>query len=756
MVTEATTHHRICPLCEAGCGLSVDIEDRRVVRVRGARDDVFSKGYVCPKGIALGEIDQDPERCHAPLVRQPDGGFAEVTWDEAFAEVARGLGRVAEKHGKDAVALYYGNPVIHAVGIPLYVAVMRQVMGTRNVFSSSTVDQMPKNVSSGLMFGDPWAIPVPDIDRTDHLLVLGANPLVSNGSLWTVPDLPGRVRALRARGGRLVVVDPRRTRTADVADQHVALRPGTDALLLFALVHTLFEEGLHTPLDPAVFAGERQVRAAAEEFSPEAVAGVCGVAPDTIRGLARDLAAARSAAVYARLGTTAAAFGTVTSWLVDVLNALTGNLDRPGGAMFGEAQHNVLRPTEPLRLGRWHSRVRGFPEVLGEFPAATLAEEIDTPGEGQVRALVAVACNPVLGAPNGERLEHSLANLDFMVAVDPYVNETTRHADVILPPPRLVESEHFDIVLSRLAVRRVARYSPPLLPREQGRPSEAQILARLTLILSGAGPGADPAALDSAIIDKTLAAVVGAPGSPLAGRDPAELKEQLTGEDSAERRIDLMIRLGAFGDVFGLRADGVNLAVLRERPQGVDFGPLRPRLAEVVGTESGKVELFPEPVAGDLPRLAEFLAGERDRGERDRGEAGFLLVGRRNLRSVNSWTHNTAALSGGSNRCTLEINVADARRLGVGAGDEVTVRGRAGAVVAVAEPTDRVGPGVVCLPHGWGHGRDGTRMTYAAKSPGVNMNALTDELVVDPLSGNAVFNAVPVQVSPGRGDLRQC
>ncbi|WP_413760371.1 molybdopterin-dependent oxidoreductase [Streptomyces sp. MMBL 11-3] len=742
--TTPTTRHRICPLCEAGCGLSVEIADGRAVKVRGAAEDVFSKGYVCPKGIALGDIDQDPDRLDAPLVRRPDGEFAEVGWDEAFAEVARGLARVGRAHGKDALALYYGNPVIHAVGIPLHVAVMRQHLGSRNVFSSSTVDQMPKNVSSGLMFGDPWAIPVPDVDRTDFLLVLGANPLVSNGSLWTAPDLPGRIRALRARGGRLVVVDPRRTRTADAADLHLAIRPGTDALLLFALVHTLFDEGLQTPLDPERYAGAAEVRAAAEPFAPEAVAAACGTDAAAIRGLARELAAAERAAVYTRLGTSAAAFGTLTSWLVDVLNALTGNLDRPGGAMFGESQHNAMRPAGPLVTGRWHSRVRGLPEVLGEFPAATLADEIDTPGEGQVRALIAVGCNPVLGAPNGERLERSLAGLEFMVAVDPYVNETTRHADVVLPPPRVLESGHFDIVLSRLAVRRVARYSPPLVPRAPDRPSEAEILARITLMLAGEGAGADPAALDSAIIDRTLAAAVADPGSPLAGRDPAELRARLTGEDSTERRIDLMLRLGAFGDHFGLRPDGVNLAVLRERPEGVDFGPLRPRLDEIVGTASGRVELLPAPLARDVPRLRRFL--------REAGRPGFLLVGRRHLRSVNSWSHNTAALSGGTNRCTLEINPEDAGRLGITAGAEVTVRGRAGAVVALAEPTDRVGPGVVSLPHGWGHGRDGARMPFAAKAPGVNVNAVTDELVIDPLSGNAVFNAVPVELSPGRGE----
>lgn len=742
-----STRYRVCPLCEAGCGLSIELEDGRAVRVRGDQDDVFSKGFACPKGIALGELDQDPDRLRAPLVRRPDGTFAEVTWDEAFAEVARGLGRVIEERGKESLALYYGNPVVHTVGIPLHVAIMREYLGSRHVFSASTVDQMPKNVSSGLMFGDPWAIPVPDIDRTDHLLILGANPLVSNGSLWTAPDLPGRIRALRARGGRLVVVDPRRTRTADAADRHVAIRPGTDPLLLFALVHTLFDEGLTTPLPPERFTGAEEVRRAAAEFTPEAVAGVCGTDPATIRTMARELAAAPRAAVYARTGTTTAAFGTLTSWLVDVLNALTGNLDRPGGAMFGESQHNAMRPAGPLRLGRWKSRVRGLPEVLGEFPVATLADEIDAPGEGQIRALIAIACNPVLTAPNGERLEHSLADLDFMVAVDPYLNETTRYADVILPPPRILESEHFDIVLSRLAVRRVARYSPPVVQRAQGRPSEAQILAKLTLILSGAGPQAPAAALDEMVIDKTLAAVTGTAGSPFEGRDPAELKAQLTGEDSTERRIDLMIRLGAFGDAFGLRPDGVNLAILRERPHGVDFGPLRPRLDEIVGTRSGTVELFPEPLAGDIPRLRTFLAAQPARGDK-----GFLLVGRRQLRSANTWTHNTPVLSGGSNRCTLQINVADARRLGIGHGDDVTVRGRSGSVVAQADPTDRVGPGTVCLPYGWGHGRSGTRMPYAAKDPGVNVNAVTDETVVDPLSGNAVFNAVVVEVSPGRGE----
>lgn len=741
------TAHRICPLCEATCGLEIELDGDRPVRVRGDAADVFSKGYACPKGIALGDFDRDPDRLDVPLVRGPDGVLAPASWDEAFAAVEEGLGRVRAEHGKDAVAYFYGNPIIHTIAIPLYTRLLRDFLGTRNIYGASTIDQMPKNVSCGLVFGDPWAVPVPDIDRTDHLFVLGANPMVSNGSMWTVPDLPGRLRALRARGGRLVVVDPRRTRTADAADQHVAIRPGADPYLLFAMVHTLFEEGLAVPLDEERFNGIEAVRAAAEDFAPEAVAEVCGIEAGVIRGLARDLAAARSAAVYARIGACTTEFGTVTNYLVDVLNALTGNLDRPGGAMFGESQHNAMVPTEPMVLGRWRSRVRGLPEVSGEFPVATLADEIDTPGEGQVRALVILASNPVLGAPNGERLDRSLASLDFMVAVDCYVNETTRHADVILPPPRVLQSGHFDIVLSRLSVRRVARYSPPVLPLEPGRPSESAILAKLALIAAGYGAKAEPATLDEIVIDKTLAAVLAAPGSPLAGRDPAELKAMLTGADSVERRLDLMIRLSGFGDVFGLRPDGLNLAALLANPHGIDLGELRPRLDEVLVTASGRVELFPEPVAGEVQRLAKrLLRGEA--GGAPSGGNGFVLVGRRNLRAANGWTHNIPALAGGSNRCTLEINPADAVRLGLIQGQHVTVRGRKGELTVPVEPSDRVAPGVVCLPHGWGHGRRGTRLEYAAREPGVNVNVLTDELLVDRLSGNAVFNAVPVEVLP--------
>ncbi|MFP8964018.1 molybdopterin-dependent oxidoreductase [Streptomyces nanhaiensis] len=736
------TATRVCPLCEATCGLSITLSDGRATRVRGNPDDVFSHGYICPKGASLGRFDSDPDRLTAPLVRRPGGGFDEVGWAEAFEAVDRGLRAVTDRYGRDAVALYTGNPVIHTLALPLYMMVLRERLGTRNVYSSTTLDTMPKSVACGWMYGDPLAFPLPDVDRTRHLLVLGANPVESNGSLWTVADLPGRLRALRARGGRLVVVDPRRTRTADLADEHVAIRPGTDALLLLGIVNTLFDEGLAT--DPGEgFAGFGELARLVQGFGAGEVAAACGVPADTVRRLARELAAAPAAAVYGRLGTCTTEFGTLTSWLVDVVNIVTGNFDRPGGVLFGEAPHAARRPAEPFRTGRWHSRVRSLPEVNGELPTATLVDEIETPGEGQVRALLCVAGNLVLATPQGERLDRALPGLDFMVCVDPYLNETTRHASVILPPPSPLESPHYDVVLAARSVRRNARFSPPLRALAPGRPSEAEILARLVLIASGRGPGGDPDTVDDTLTDLALRAACGRPGSPLAGRAPAALKAELTGEGALERRLDLMLRLGPAGDLFGARPDGLNLARLKESPNGVDLGPLRPRRREVVMTASGLVELCPPAITADLPRLAARM--------RDFGDGGLVLVSRRQSRSVNSWSHNIPSLSGGTNRCVLELSEEDAARLGVAAGDLVRVRGRGGEVVVPAEPTGRLRAGVVSMPYGWGHGRKGTRMRHAAAEPGVSVNALTDSAVVDPLSGTAVFNGVSVRVERVEG-----
>lgn len=731
---------RICPLCEATCGLTLTISDGRLTGARGDKDDVFSKGFICPKGASFPELDNDPDRLTKPLVRR-DGKLTEATWDEAFDAVADGLGAVLRDHGGTSVGVYLGNPNAHTIAGALYPPVIIKGLGTHQVYSASTLDQMPKHVALGLMFGSPVAFTVPDLDRTDYLVVIGANPLVSNGSLATAADFPGKLRALRKRGGKLVVIDPARTRTAELADRHLAPVPGTDSALLLGLAHVLFDEGL---VDLGALAeyvnGVDEVRLLAADFAPETLADHCGIPADDIRVLAREIAAAPTAAVYGRIGTSTVEFGTLGSWLVDVINVLTGNLDRPGGAMFplGPASP-APRPPKPgrgFKTGRWHSRVSGYPEALSEFPAAALAEEIDTPGDGQIKAMITIAGNPVLSAPDGDRLDRALDSVGFMISVDPYLNETTRHADVILPPPPPSQSAHFDFALNNLAVRNNVRYSPPVLPLAN-RPDEAEILSRIALILFGVGVHADPALVDQQVIATTLAKETADPNSPVAGRSVDELTAMLANGPGYERRLDMMLRLGPYGDAFGTKPDGLTLQKLKAAPHGIDLGALQPRLPEVLRTPTGRIELAPEPLLADAARLREALG---------RRAHGFVLIGRRHLRSNNSWMHNVPALAGGSNRCTLRIHPDDAAELGLT--DTAVVKGPGGELLAPVEMTDGMRRGVVSLPHGWGHDRAGTGQELAASQPGVNVNQLNDGNNLDPLSGTAVLNGIPVDIAP--------
>jgi anaerobic selenocysteine-containing dehydrogenase len=739
-------HHRTCPLCEAACGLELTVKGGQVVRIRGDRDNPFSRGFICPKGSSLAKVHEDPDRLRAPLIRRGDdpatATWDEVSWDEAFAEIERGLTPIIDRHGRDAVALYRGNPSAHTLAGILYNGVLAKSLGSRNLFSASSVDQLPKHVSSGVLFGSPLMFPVPDLDRTDHLLMLGANPWESNGSLCTAPDFPGRVKAIQARGGRVVVVDPRRSRTAEEADEHVAVRPGTDAHLLVAMVEVLFAEGLVDVgrLAPHV-AGIDEVRAAVAPFTPEAVAGTVGVDAEVIRRLARELAAAPTAAVYGRIGTCTVEFGTTASWAVDVLNLLTGNLDRPGGAMFPLAAHE-RRVTEGsgrgFVTGRHHSRVKGYPEAIGELPVATLADEMETPGEGQVRALITVAGNPVVSTPNTGRLDAAIAALEFVVSVDIYLNETSRHANVILPAPSPLERSEYALAFYSMAVHNFADWSPPLFEPEG--PMEHEVLARLALVVCGQGADADPSAVDDLMIDGVLQKAISAPGSPLADRTVADLRAQLGGHSAVDQIVDARIRTGAYGDWFGAVPDGLSLAKLEEHPHGVDLGPLEPQLPGALRTPSGMIELAAPLVVDDLARLEASLAVHRN--------GDLVLVGRRHLRSNNSWMHNVNVLVKGKERCTLQVHPDDAADLGLVDGGRAEVASRVGKLVAPVEVTDAIRPGVVSLPHGWGHSRPGIRMGVAQAHAGVNSNILTDEDHLDPLSGNAVLNGIPVTVSP--------
>nr|WSW46617.1 molybdopterin-dependent oxidoreductase [Streptomyces sp. NBC_01001] len=747
---------RICPLCEATCGLTLTIEGTTVTGARGDREDVFSRGFICPKGAAFGALDADPDRLHTPLVRR-DGRLQEATWEEAYDVIAAAIPALVQRYGAQSVGVVLGNPNVHTMAGALYPPLLLKALGTRNLFTASTLDQMPKHVSSGLLFGDPFAIPVPDLDRTDFLLLLGANPVESNGSLCTAPDFPGRLKALRARGGTLVVVDPRRTRTAKLADRHLAPRPGSDALLLAALAHTLLAEKLAAPGTLEEWTdGLGELAEALGSFTPEAVAPACDLTAAEIRDLARDLAAAPTAAVYGRIGSCTVEYGTLASWLVDVLNILTGNLDRPGGVLFPLAAAGPRpRPAGPgkgFTLGRWHSRVSGHPEAKAELPIAALAEEIETPGEGRIRALVAIAANPVLSAPDGRRLDAALAGLDFMVSIDPYLNETSRHAHVVLPPPPPSQSAHHDFAFNGFAIRNQARYTRPAVPLEAGRLDECEIHARLVLAVSGMHGSAAPSAVDDMVIQGALAKETADPRSPLHGQDPARLAGLLTGESGPERRLDLMLRLGPYRDQFGAdsapdagagagagASEGLSLERLLAHPHGIDLGPLRPRLPGVLRTRSGRIELLPDPITAELPRLHAALA--------DR-PAALVLVGRRHLRSNNSWLHNVPALTGGSNRCTLQVHPEDAGRLGLTTGGMARITADGGSLEVPVEVTDAVRTGVVSLPHGWGHDRDGARLSVASAAPGVNVNQLLDGSRLDPLSGTAVLNGFPVELTP--------
>ena len=731
-----TIHHRICPLCEACCGLELKVNEGKIISIRGHEADVFSAGYICPKGVALKDLHEDPDRLRKPLIKR-DGEFVEATWDEAFAEIERRLPAVIAAHGRDSVALSLGNPAAHKIGLLLYGPKLMKALGSKSIFSASTLDQMPKHLSSGLVFGHMFSIPIPDIVRTDYLLMLGANPMASNGSLWTVPDFRGKAKALRARGGKLVVIDPRRTETAALADEHHFIRPGADVFLLLGMVHTLFDENLVRlgRVAPHVN-GVDAVQSAVQPFAPEKLADRCGIPAADIRRLARELAAAPRAAVYGRIGTCTQEYGTLVSWLVDVLNTLTGHLDEPGGAMFAKAAafagNTAGTPGigRGVITGRHKSRVSGAPEVFGELPITCMAEEMETPGPGQIRALITIGSNPVLSSPNGPRLGAALDQLDFMVSMDIYVNETSRHADVILPAPSALEDSHYDVAFPQLSWRNHARYSAPVFDMPQDQLPEWATLLKLTAIVAGRGAKADIAQLDAEQFGREAAKLFA---------DKANAVIEATAHLRGPSRIlDMALRNGPYGDGFGTQPDGLNLAKVQAAPGGVDLGELTARIPEMLRTPSGKIELAPPALLADLRRPAQDLA---------RQTPSMVIIGRREVRSNNSWMHNLPLLAKGPERCTALVHPTDARRLGLADGAMARISSRGGRIEARVQLSDDMMPGVVSLPHGWGHNLPGARLSLAAQRPGANLNDLLDEDWRDPLSGNAVLSGIAVELA---------
>ncbi len=713
-----TTHHRTCSLCEAMCGLTLTVDGQRVVSVRGDEDDPFSRGYLCPKGPAIAALHDDPERLREPM-RRTASGWKKIGWDEALDEAAARIHAVQRTHGLHSVAVYLGNPVVHNLGSMLYGPALLRTLGSRHRYSATSVDQLPQMLAAYLMYGHQLLLPIPDVDHTDHMLIVGANPLVSNGSIMSAPDMKRRLAAIRSRRGKVIVVDPRRTETAEVADEHVPVRPGSDALLLAAMVHVLFEESL---VDigrlAAVVRNVDVMREAVAAISPERVAAPTGVAADTIRRLARELAAARSAVVYGRVGVSMHPYGGACHWLVNALDILTGNLDRKGGAMFTRPAFDVVAAAGPLGVGkgsfgRWHSKVRALPEFGGELPVATLAEDIAAGGDEPIRALVTIAGNPVLSTPNGTRLEQALGGLDFVLAIDFYLNETTRHADLVLPPSGPLEHGHYDVAFHAIAVRNTAKYSAPVFDIGAHQRHDHEILAGL---------------------ERRLHELRGA---PLRARAEVRARERL----GPEGIVALGLRVGPWG----LRRGpwGVSLAKLKRAPHGIDLGALAPCLPDRLPARRGgiaaHIDLAPTPFVEDLERCVRELV--------DAAREDFVLIGRRQLRSNNSWMHNVPKLMTGKPRCTLLLHPDDAARIGVADGQAVRISSRTGSVVAPAELDAGIMPGVVSLPHGFGHTRPGTGQTVAAAHAGVSINDITDDARVDALSGVAAFSGVPVQLA---------
>jgi len=742
------TVFRTCPLCEATCGLEISVSPQeQIVRIRGDQKDVFSHGFICPKGSTLKQLHEDPDRLRKPLVKR-DGKHVEVSWEEAWQVVHAGLNGVIARHGRGSLAAYAGNPGAHNTSSMFSGAVLRS-MGSHNRFSASSVDQLPKHVAGGYMFGAAAAIPVPDLDHTDYLLMLGANPYASNGSLCTAPDFPGRIQAIRARGGKVVVVDPRRTKTADESDEWVSIRPGTDGLFLAAIAHVLYAQDrvkVEARLRPYLN-GLEELRTAVLPFSPQRVAKATGISADVIKRIATELSNAPTAAVYGRIGVNTVAFGTVNAWLIDAINVISGNIDRRGGAMFTlpVAGGPLARPAsgkgQGFRTGRGTSRVSGMPEAIGEYPVAVLAEEILTPGDGQVRALITLAGNPILSTPNGKQLERAFSELEFMISVDIYLNETTRFADVILPSPSALQKDHYDLALLQFAIRNVANYSPAVLPLDEDAQDEWEIFAKLAGILQGMDADIDASVVDDVMVRAMIGSSVGSSSSPVFGRDVDEIYEELSrdGRRGPARMIDFAVQAGPYGAGFGAQTDGVSLQMLLDNPHGIDMGPLEPRLPELLRTSTGKIELAPPTFLADLVRLEESIELVDD--------SQMLLIGRRELKSNNSWMHNIKVLTKGSLSCTAQLHPIDAARMGVITGDIARITSKIGSIDIPVEVTESIRQGVVSVPHGWGHGVAGTKMGVAAEKAGVNSNILSDHEAIDPLSGTSVLNAIPVTVS---------
>ncbi len=696
----ARTHYRACNLCEAICGLEITLDKNdEILEIRGDEKDPLSRGHICPKAIALKDIYNDPNRLKQP-VKKTTTGWETISWEQAFNEVISNIKSIQQKYGKDGIATYTGNPAVHNSGTLLTGSGLIKAIGSTNRYSATSADQLPHHFVSWAMFGHHMTLPIPDIDRTEYFLIMGGNPIASNGSMMTVPNVAHRLKNIQKRGGKVVVIDPRFTETSKIADEHIFIKPGTDAFLLLAIIHELLWDekiGNSKILQEEDF---DQFNNFVQNYSPKVVAQHIGISENSIKKIADELLKAKTAVVYGRMGLSTQEFGGVCQWLINLINIFTSNFDKPGGAMFTDPAFSLYGSAKKgyNPFGRFHTNVRKLPEFEGELPVSAMAEELLH--ENGPKALLTICGNPILSTPNGEQLETAIKALEYYVAIDIYINETTCHANIILPPTTGLEVAHYDMVFHTLAVRNTAKYSEPLFEKKENQKHDWEIIEELKNRLLVADNEAIP--------------------SPI----------------NPEFKLDYMLKNGKYGE------SGMSINKLKESPHGVDLGELKKSLASKIYTDNGEINLFPALLLNDLKRLNKVF-----KTKKEHSKSQILLIGRRHLRSNNSWMHNSERLVKGNNRCTLMIHPDTASELNILDKSTVKVTSRVGSVHIPVEITNEIMPNVVSIPHGFGHKKAGSQLDIAKNHAGVSINDLTDELLVDKLTGNAAFSGVPVSLT---------
>ena len=716
----AQTHYRVCNYCEAMCGIkviydpSIDIEEKKI-RVTPDKKDPFSKGGMCPKASSLGPLHFDENRLRKP-VKKVGTDWQEISWSEAYDTIEHKLKAIRSQYGADAIASYLGNPIVHNLGMMLFVKTLTRAIGSKNIFSATSMDQLPHHFAAHFMFGHEMRIPLPDIDRTDYMIILGANPLASNGSLMTSAGVTRRLREIKQRGGKFIVIDPRKTETAKVASEHHFIKPGSDVYFLLALLHIIFRDNkvkLGRLADHVE--GLEKLPTLVKHYYPARVATITGIDEADIERMASEYTSQEKAVLYGRMGLSTQPHGGLCHWLMNTINIVSGHFDTPGGMMFSSPAIEAVRvKMQTEAFGRWHSRVRQLKEFGGELPVSAMSDEFLTGGEGQVRAFMTVCGNPVLSSPNGKRLEQALPNLDFMFSIDNFINETTRHADLILPTPTGLEIDHYDLVFNVLAVGNNAKFSEALFPPGKDRPYDWQILKELARRLSRTG---------LSFIDRII---------------------------TPRRLINLGLMLGPYGRLSSPKRwfSGLSLKKVIDSKHGIGLGPLRSRIPECLITPDRKIHLATDIFLKKLENLTveEWPTLYSKDGART-DEEDFLLIGRRNVSTNNSWMHQVRKLSLSKQvRCTAMIHEEDADRLCVDDGELVKVISRVGEIVLPVEITNSMMRGVVSIPHGFGHTREGTRIPNAEAKPGVSVNDITDHQSIDRLTGNAAFSGQHLRI----------